>query len=229
VHKSALAAGRLFFETYFADAQPAVLDVGAMDVNGSLRSVAPAGTRSTGADLAPGNGVDLVLTDPYQLPFPDGGFDAVVSTSCFEHDSFFWLTFLECLRVLRPGGYFYLNAPSNGIYHTYPDDNWRFYPDAGRALVKWAKRNNVDVEMTESFILNQDGDIWNDFVAVFCRGAAGVAPSIAPTSGMHTHFPGATNVWVFGAAEIARKEVQPQDQRQVGITTKLMRRVRQRS
>lgn len=228
MHKSALEAGRLFFENYFAGTEPAVLDVGALDVNGSLRSVAPPGCRYTGADLAPGKGVDLALDDPHQLPFPDGSFDAVVSTSCFEHDSFFWLTFLECLRVLRPGGYFYLNAPSNGIYHTYPDDNWRFYPDAGRSLVKWAKRNNVGAELAESFILNQDRDIWNDFVAVFCRVAPGVTSPVMLGAGIYTRFPGATNVWVFGATEIARKQVQPQDQSQAGIKTKLMRRVHNR-
>ena len=29
---------------------------------------------------------------------------------------------------------FYLNAPSNGEFHRYPVDCWRFYPDAGGAL-----------------------------------------------------------------------------------------------
>jgi len=227
MHTSAMEAGRLFFKQYCGGDGPSVLDIGALDVNGSLRSVAPAGCQYTGADLGAGKGVDVVLEDPHHLPFPDASFDAVVSTSCFEHDTFFWLTFLECLRVLRLGGHFYLNAPSNGVYHTYPDDNWRFYPDAGRALVKWGRRNNVDVELAESFILDQ-WDQWNDFVAVFARVAPGTTPSLEPGSGIHRSFPGATNIWVFGATEIARKQVLTEDQRHVGITSKLMQRIRRR-
>jgi SAM-dependent methyltransferase len=222
MHKSALLAGRYFFEMYCDRADFSILDVGALDVNGSLRSVAPARSRYVGADLGAGAGVDVVLEDPHVLPFADGEFDAVVSTSCFEHDTFFWLTFLECLRVLRPGGYFYLNAPSNGGYHTYPDDNWRFYPDAGRALVKWATRNRVDVEMVESFILNQIADIWNDFIAVF-RRAGGQTP--APALGINSRFPRATNIWLAGATEVAKKQVRSEDQRRVGLGNRLLRRV----
>jgi hypothetical protein len=36
-----------------------------------------------------------------------------IGSMCFEHDPMFWVTFLETLRVLRPGGYAYLNVPSN--------------------------------------------------------------------------------------------------------------------
>jgi SAM-dependent methyltransferase len=71
----------------------------------------------------------------YKLPFADGSVDVVLSSSCFEHSEFFWLLFLEILRVLRPEGLFYLNAPSNGPFHRYPVDCWRFYPDSGNALV----------------------------------------------------------------------------------------------
>ena len=38
--------------------------------------------------------------------------DIVVSISTFEHTEFFWETFLEILRVLKPNGLFFLNAPS---------------------------------------------------------------------------------------------------------------------
>jgi len=40
----------------------------------------------------------------------------------FEHDVMFWESFLELVRVLRPGGLLYLNAPSNTAFHRYPLD-----------------------------------------------------------------------------------------------------------
>ena len=120
-----------------------------MDLNGSLRDIAPKAATYTGADLAPGNGVDIVIEDPNILPFPQDSFDAIVSSSCFEHDQMFWLTFLELGRVLKPGGYAYINVPSNGEYHRHPEDCWRFYPDAGAALEKWGRKNNLDLTLVE--------------------------------------------------------------------------------
>ena len=83
----------------------------------------------------------MVLDDPYTLPFADESVDIVVSTSCLEHSEMFWLSFLEMLRVLRPTGLLYLNVSSNGNFHRYPVDCWRFYPDSGVAMVCWARRN----------------------------------------------------------------------------------------
>jgi hypothetical protein len=73
------------------------------------------------------------------------------------------------MRVLKPAGLFYLNVPSNGNFHRYPVDCWRFYPDSGGALISWAKRNGFDPVLLESYISNQHLDIWNDFVGVFLK------------------------------------------------------------
>ena len=210
MHQSALIAGEVFFRSYCAGAPVRVLDVGAQDINGSLRLVAPPGTQYVGVDMVAGKGVDVVLTDPYRYPFEAESFDVVVSTSCFEHDPLFWLSFLEIGRVLKPGGCLYLNAPSNGPYHPHSSDNWRFYPDAGKALAEWARRNRVALELVESFILNQMDHIWNDFVAVFRKGE----PAL-PAAYMHTSFPGATNIWTAYAAELARRTDMPEDKRRL--------------
>lgn len=59
MHDAALALGRLFFETLCgAFMGGAIADLGAMNVNGSLRTVAPAGFSHVGIDMAPGPGVD---------------------------------------------------------------------------------------------------------------------------------------------------------------------------
>ncbi|MBC7205353.1 MAG: class I SAM-dependent methyltransferase [Methyloversatilis sp.] len=176
MHPSAMENGRLFFATYVDPSAPAlILDIGSQDINGSLRQLAPPGARYVGLDFAAGRGVDVVLDDPYRLPFEDGVADVVVSSSCFEHVYMFWLTFNEVLRVLRPDGLFYLNAPSNGEFHRYPVDCWRFYPDAGDALVRWGVRSGYRPALLESFTAYQQLDIWNDFVAIFVKDADCVA------------------------------------------------------
>lgn len=105
--------------------------------------------------------------------FPDESFDLIVSTSCFEHDPCFWMTFREMCRVVKKGGYIYVNAPANGYYHGYPGDNWRFYSDAGQALTAWSSRQidgvSYPVAVQETFHIMPKNDIWIDFVCVWKR------------------------------------------------------------
>jgi SAM-dependent methyltransferase len=177
-----MLTGAAFFKTYGARfANPRILDVGAMDVNGTLRSIAPAGCVYTGLDLAEGPGVDCVLdASPMgrgTFPFSNGSFDLVVSTSCFEHDPAFWVTFAEMARVVRAGGFIYVSVPANGPYHGHPGDCWRFYADAGKALAAWAQRLyglsygvGFAIELVESFLMAPQQDIWIDNVMVFAKG-----------------------------------------------------------
>ncbi|MGP1691087.1 MAG: methyltransferase domain-containing protein [Giesbergeria sp.] len=174
-----MSNGKLFFDIYAANlAQGVVVDIGAQDVNGSLRSVCPPDLKFIGVDFVQGRGVDVVLEDPYRLPFEDASVDVVVSSSCFEHSELFWVLFLEIMRVLKSPGLFYLNAPSNGTFHRHPVDCWRFYPDSGKALITWAQRNGVDACVLESYVSRQDGAVWSDYVAVFLKGSehAGLFP-----------------------------------------------------
>ncbi len=171
MHATAMSNARDFFATYapgFPEGQAVrVVDLGAQDVNGSLREACPGRFEYVGVDFVAGRNVDVVLDDPYKLPFPDATVDVLVSSSCFEHSELFWLVFLEILRVLRPHGLFYLNAPSRGPYHRYPVDCWRFYPDSARALATWGERNGYHPAVLESY--TQVGGDWSDCVAVFQR------------------------------------------------------------
>lgn len=178
MHPSALCHGKWFFHTYLTGPDLVVAEVGSRNVNGSLRQFATENIKSyTGFDFVAGNGVDVVLADPYRLPLADESVDAVVCSSCLEHSEMFWLTFLEMLRVLRPAGLCYLNVPSNGQFHRFPVDCWRFYPDSGHALVKWARHNRYNTVLLESFIGKQTTMLpplgrkneWNDFVGVFLK------------------------------------------------------------
>lgn len=207
MHKTALDHGSRFFNTYAKDGA-AIVDIGAQDVNGSLRTVAPASASYVGVDFATGKGVDVVIDDPYRLPFEKDTFDIAVSSSCFEHSEFFWLSFLEILRVLKPSGLLYLNVPSNGMYHRHPVDCWRFYPDSGKALERWAHRNNQPCAMLESFTGPQDGGIFNDFVAVFVKDESAV-----PDYPRRMIYSGAMNGFVFGSDELISPTEWPEDQK----------------
>jgi SAM-dependent methyltransferase len=170
MHDTAMEYGHKFFEAYAHEAKGLkIVDVGAQDICGSLRSVVPPGNTYIGLDFVEGKGVDVVIQDPYALPFEDDSIDICVSSSCFEHAEFFWLSFNEALRVLKPHGLLYLNVPSNGPFHRYPADCWRFYPDSGIALQNWGRRSGYRVVMLESFVGIQKRDVWNDFVAVFLK------------------------------------------------------------
>lgn len=176
MHPTALDNAGQFFNCYVGQAVgKTVVDVGAQNVNGSLKALILPGNRYVGVDFAAGQCVDVVLDDPYQLPFESASVDVVVSSSCFEHVEFFWLMFNEILRILKPDGLFYLNSPSNGEFHRYPVDCWRFYPDAGQALVNWGRRSGYSPLLLESYTSAQRLDIWNDYVAVFLKDAAMLA------------------------------------------------------
>jgi SAM-dependent methyltransferase len=162
--------GAAFFNTYLRNSENlTIVDVGSQDVNGSLRSVAPKNNQYIGVDFEKAKGVDVVIKDPYALPFENESVDVVVSSSCFEHSEFFWLLFNEALRILKPTGLLFINVPSNGAFHRYPVDCWRFYPDSGVALQNWGKRSGYNCALLESFTGTRKQDIWNDFIAVFVK------------------------------------------------------------
>ena len=170
MHPSAMDNCKAFFDTYknfFMDnANVRVLEIGSQDVNGSLREHCPKNYEYIGVDFVDVKGVDVVITDPYSFPFDDEYFDIILSSSCFEHSEMFWLTYLDILRVLKPKGLFYLNVPSSGPFHRYPVDCWRFYPDAGGALITWAKRNGINASLLESYTQTET---WKDYISVFLK------------------------------------------------------------
>ncbi len=148
-----------------------VLDIGGSDVNGSYREIfCHPRYAYTAADIADGPGVQLVLKDPYRLPLDDAAIDIVISGQMLEHCEFFWLMFAEMVRVLRPGGFIFLIAPSAGPEHSYPVDCYRFYPDAYRALARYAGCQLIEVWRDER-------GPWQDLVGVFARHAP---PPAAP-------------------------------------------------
>ena len=92
----------------------------------------------------------------------------MLSSSCLEHDECFWMTFLEMCRVLKPGGFIYINTPSSGYYHSYPVDCWRFYPDSYKALEKWGNKMGYKISLLESYIDEEDTN-WKDSIGIYTK------------------------------------------------------------
>jgi SAM-dependent methyltransferase len=170
MHQSALDSFNEFKKVYLdkiSKPKISLVEIGSLAVNSSVKNNLDNKIKYIGVDICEGDNVDIVLDDPYKFPFDDESIDAIISISTFEHTEFFWLTYLEILRVLKKDGLFFLNAPSNSKFHRHETDNWRFYPDSSIALEKWGKKNNFNPKVLEHYTNYEKGrDIWNDYVSV---------------------------------------------------------------
>jgi SAM-dependent methyltransferase len=118
-----------------------ILDVGSLDVNGSVRNLF---SDYTGVDMREGKNVDIVAK-ANKLPFDDATFDNVVCLEMLEHDDRFWESIPEMLRVLKPSGMFAITARGINFHkHGYPCDYWRFTGDSMRLLLKDLKNIYVN-------------------------------------------------------------------------------------
>jgi SAM-dependent methyltransferase len=192
MHNSALRIGGKFFANYFTQGKKEILEIGAYDVNGTLRLKQPIGSNWTGVDIENGPGVDLVVKPAEKLPFDDNSFDLVVATSVFEHDPAFWKTLREMARVVREDGVLFISAPSNGMVHRFPLDCFRFYPDACVSFLDIIREVKPNSAISESFVGAQDHEgLWNDYVAVFKMDGAKRFTKIFETEDC-------ANVWADG-------------------------------
>ena len=145
-----------------------IYDLGSYDVNGSYRPLfLREGWVYKGIDLEAGPNVDIVLQSPYKLPLADNSADVIVSGQAFEHIEYFWLTLLELVRILKPGGMFFLLAPSRGPEHRYPVDCWRFYRDGYRALAKYGSLELLESQTDWEDDEDAESAVWGDTVGVF--------------------------------------------------------------
>lgn len=87
-----------------------------------------------GLDIAPGEGVDVVVAPGEHWPFEDQSFDGVLFTQVLEHLENRHHVLGEIRRVLKPGGRLVVTVPFLFPVHGEPNDYARFTGEGIRAL-----------------------------------------------------------------------------------------------
>lgn len=110
-----------------------VVEVGSLDVNGTLRPVIEAMNPGhyLGVDIEMGPNVDEVCdaTDLLER-YGEGAFDVVLSTEMLEHVRPWREVVRNLKHVVSPGGVLLATTRSFGVpYHGYPYDFWRYEID----------------------------------------------------------------------------------------------------
>jgi len=132
-----------------------ILDVGAYDVNGSLKDMVMKFNPRlyVGVDIREGPNVDIVcdISDIEHL-FEMESFDVVICTEVLEHVEN-WRVAIDNLRqVVKSGGFILITVPTIGFpYHGYPNDYWRFTLDNFRDIfsdfdwIAWQQHNDPGI------------------------------------------------------------------------------------
>lgn len=110
------------------------LEVGALNVNGTPRSVIQSiASEYIGTDMQDGAGVDIVsFNGDLRRTFADNpNFDTVVCCECLEHDNDFAETVRTMRYLLASCGHLIITTPALGFpYHAYPRHYYNFTRDA---------------------------------------------------------------------------------------------------
>jgi SAM-dependent methyltransferase len=89
-----------------------VLDCGSLDINGNNRYLFEDSVY-LGIDVGSGPNVDIV-TEIHKFSARSDMFDVVISTECFEHDMHWKESFINIVRMLKPGGLFLFTCATTG-------------------------------------------------------------------------------------------------------------------
>jgi SAM-dependent methyltransferase len=120
------------------------LEIGSLDINGSVRTFFPDPARYVGIDVAAGPGVDRVCLG-HEFHDEEGGWDAVLSCESFEHNPHYRETFANMIRLARPGALVLFTCaapgrPEHGTSRTSPEaspltvaQGWDYYRNLSRS------------------------------------------------------------------------------------------------
>jgi SAM-dependent methyltransferase len=104
-----------------------IFDIGSKEARGTYGfGSPPAGARVVCVDIAEGAGVDLVADAHDMHMVASDSVDCVVTVSTLEHVRYPQKVVAEIHRILKPGGYVYVNVPFVFPFHGDPDDFYRF-------------------------------------------------------------------------------------------------------
>ena len=89
-----------------------VLDIGSYDLNGTNAYLFD-DSEVIGLDIAAGPGVDIVC-EGQKYDAPDGSYDVIVSSECWEHNPYYKETIQNAIRMLKEGGFFLFACATTG-------------------------------------------------------------------------------------------------------------------
>lgn len=164
MHKNSHSKMEWFKNTYLSTASELnILDVGSLDRKGDFNYSDIFDEKNwtyTGLDFQAGNNVDIVVNDIYNwFEVEDNTYDVIVSGQFFEHLEFFWITMSEIERVLKPGGYVCIIAPSAGSKHGGNIPNcYRFHEDGLKAMAQYVDFEVIHTSVDE----RKEASPWND-------------------------------------------------------------------
>ena len=136
-----------------------VLEVGSLNINGTIRQFFNSPEEYIGIDLEAGPGVDVVAQGQ-DFDYPDEYFDVAVSTECFEHNPYWKETFFNMYRMTRPLGLVAFTCAStgrkeHGTTRTRPEDSpftvnaeWNYYKNLAEDDFK---EMNLDSKFNKTF------------------------------------------------------------------------------
>jgi hypothetical protein len=114
-----------------------VLEVGSLDINGSIRDFFETKTY-LGVDIQEGPRVDLVAQGQ-DLYFPDNHFDVCVSAECFEHNPYWKETFANMYRMAS--SFVVFTCASDGRMEHGTLEN---FPDCSPFTLHWNYYKNLN-------------------------------------------------------------------------------------
>jgi SAM-dependent methyltransferase len=122
-----------------------VLDIGALDVNGTCRDLLPS-DGYIGMDIRLGQGVDLLadILNPPKVLYQ--GFNAVVCLETLEHVTEPWTALDNIHKCLKWGGLFIGTWCFVYEMHDQPNDYWRCTPAGFEYLLDYAGFKEIHVE-----------------------------------------------------------------------------------
>ena len=130
-----------------ADCWPPVLEVGAYNMNGTIRDLLP--ESYIAMDMREGPGVDIVA-DVLAMEFVPDQFATIVCVETLEHVTEPWAAIDRMAGWLQPDGLLLVTVPFSWEYHPCPDDYWRMTASGLRYLFERAGLEVVECETREN-------------------------------------------------------------------------------
>jgi len=124
-----------------------IYEFGALQVKGqegfaNLRPIFP-GKKYVGADLRNGPGVDIIL-DLHDINLPVESVGTALILDTLEHVEYPRRAIENAHKTLKGDGILIISSVMNFPIHDYPQDYWRFTPEAFRSLLKQFSYSFVD-------------------------------------------------------------------------------------